>query len=181
MFLAGAIAWAAALPLAAAIATQTHPAAPLSLAALAVYAAGSIVCHQLPARSFHLWSAQMPVCARCTGVYAGAAIAALCLVRVTRSPRMRPASRTVRVRLAAAALPTLATLAIEWTTGSVPSNSVRALAGLPLGAAVAWAIAAALAPSAHARRVPTASFGETTAGASAEAESSKSGGRDESR
>ena len=145
LFSVAAIAWAAALPVAAVVAAQTHPAAPLSLAALAVYAAGSIICHQLPARSFHLWSAQMPVCARCTGIYAGAAIAALCLVRGTRSPRMPPASRAVRARLAAAALPTLATLAIEWTTGPAPSNIVRALAGLPLGAAVAWAIGAALA------------------------------------
>ena len=43
---------------------------------LAVYGIGSLVCHQLPARSFHLWSAQMPVCARCAGIYFGAAVAA---------------------------------------------------------------------------------------------------------
>jgi hypothetical protein len=135
--------WAAALPLAALAAAQAASPA-LSLAALPVYAAGSIICHQLPARSFYLWSAQMPVCARCTGLYAGAAIAALCLMRGTRWPRLPPASRAVRARLAAAALPTLATLAIEWTTGPAPSNIVRALAGLPLGAAVAWAIGAVL-------------------------------------
>jgi hypothetical protein len=39
--------------------------------------------------------------------------------------------------LAIAALPTIATLAFEWTTGVTPSNIVRACAGVPLGVAVA--------------------------------------------
>ena len=43
----------------------------------------------------------------------------------------------------AAALPTIATLAYEWTTGTMPSNSIRALAGFPLGAAVAAIVLAA--------------------------------------
>jgi hypothetical protein len=42
--------------------------------------------------------------------------------------------------LALAALPTVVTLAYEWTTGHMPSNTVRALAGLPLGAAVSWIV-----------------------------------------
>jgi uncharacterized membrane protein len=29
------------------------------------------VCHQIPARSFHVWGEPLAVCARCTGVYAG--------------------------------------------------------------------------------------------------------------
>jgi hypothetical protein len=44
----------------------------------------------------------------------------------------------------AAALPTVATLLFEWSTGSTPSNTVRALAGIPLGAAVAWVIGSSL-------------------------------------
>jgi len=40
----------------------------------------------------------------------------------------------------AAALPTLVTLIFEWVGGGVPSNSVRALAGLPIGAAIAWMV-----------------------------------------
>jgi uncharacterized membrane protein len=35
--------------------------------------AGSFWCHQLPARSPHLWGAQLPLCWRCAGVVAGAA------------------------------------------------------------------------------------------------------------
>jgi hypothetical protein len=40
----------------------------------------------------------------------------------------------------AAALPTAVTLIYEWTTGDTPSNAIRALAGAPLGAAVAFLV-----------------------------------------
>jgi hypothetical protein len=46
--------------------------------------------------------------------------------------------------LAVAALPTAATLIYEWTTGNMPSNAIRALAGAPLGAAIAFLIIGAL-------------------------------------
>jgi hypothetical protein len=39
-----------------------------------------------------------------------------------------------------ALVPTAVTLIFEWTTGVMPPHWVRALAGVPLGAAVAWAI-----------------------------------------
>ena len=34
-----------------------------------IFAVGSVVCHQLPERSFFLDGRQLPVCARCTGLY----------------------------------------------------------------------------------------------------------------
>jgi hypothetical protein len=40
-------------------------------------------------------------------------------------------------------LPTALTLAYEWTTGIMPSNWIRALAGVPLGAAVIWLLGTA--------------------------------------
>jgi len=49
-----------------------HP----SLAA-AIYKGFGLVCHQLPDRSFHLAGHQFAVCSRCTGLYAGFAVAAL--------------------------------------------------------------------------------------------------------
>lgn len=42
-----------------------------------VYKAFSFVCHQIPERSFHLAGHQFAVCSRCTGLYAGFAVAAL--------------------------------------------------------------------------------------------------------
>ncbi len=40
-------------------------------------------CHQLPARSPHLFGAQLPLCWRCTGILLGA-LALLCWLAVTR-------------------------------------------------------------------------------------------------
>jgi len=150
-FIGAAIGWAAALPVATLVAAQVRTWPALSIAGLAVYAAGSIVCHQLPDRSFHIWSMQMPVCARCTGLYAGAAIAAVGLLsRVRRvGGDVSRGGKAVRGTLLAAALPTAASLVVEWSTGVTPPNAVRALAGLPLGAAIAWVIGAALGESAH--------------------------------
>jgi uncharacterized membrane protein len=148
LFGAAAVAWAAALPAATAAAAQTAPALPAYLGAALVYAVGAVVCHQLPGRSFHLWGRQMPVCARCTGIYLGAA-----LVAVAGFTRLTPvrlatwiASRSAGLAVIAAA-PTVATLVVEWTTGSVPSNAVRAAAGVVLGAALAALVLAPAAPS----------------------------------
>ena len=57
--------------------------APLAVAsghtqfASAIYAAFSYLCHQIPERSFHLAGHKFAVCSRCTGLYAGLALAAL--------------------------------------------------------------------------------------------------------
>jgi uncharacterized membrane protein len=143
-FIVGAVLWAAMLPAAAFAASRPAPASAWYGFAFVVYGAGSVLCHQLPARSFHLWATQLPVCARCTGIYAGGAIAAVVsVVRLKPNATYVGADRTRRARLllATAFLPTAATLAFEWTTGQAPSNTVRALAGLPLGAAVVWIMA----------------------------------------
>ena len=110
---------------------------PLYAFALAVYAAGHVVCHQLPARSFQYWGAVLPVCARCTGIYAGAAITA-CAVFLRPPADTTRSTAGVRLVLVAALVPTAITLVYEWTTGDMPANSIRALAGFPLGAAVIW-------------------------------------------
>lgn len=75
------------LPLAAYLAGRPHASPIVYSFAAAVYGIGSIVCHQRPERSFHLFAVQMPVCARCTGIYAGAAVAALVLFGPARRPR----------------------------------------------------------------------------------------------
>ena len=166
-FLVGAVAWAIALPLAAWIASWPHASAAVSAMTIATYGIGSIVCHQLPERSFHLWTAQLPVCARCTGIYVGAAIAAIILSAggarsaggdgsITVGPsvfgpvrlgpvRLGPSKLgpyTARAIVIAAAVPSIATLIYEWTTGDVPSNWIRFATGLPLGIVVSWLVQA---------------------------------------
>jgi uncharacterized membrane protein len=129
VFAATSIAWAAALPLATLAASRPVASTAPYLFALVVYLVGSLVCHQRPERSFYLWAHQMPVCARCTGIYAGAALTVLFTrLRVTGSSRV--------IALLAAS-PAIATLVYEWTTGVTPSNWIRAASGLCLGAGVA--------------------------------------------
>jgi len=137
------IAWAVLVPLAPFAASKPAPAHFWYGLAFVVYGAGSFICHQLPARSFHSWSAQWPVCARCTGIYFGAAVVAVvAMVRLKPDTTYitRLSTRRARGLLVAAALPTAVTLIYEWTTGDTPSNAIRALAGAPLGAAVAFLV-----------------------------------------
>src|SRR5688500_7927608 len=97
------------------------------------YALGSLVCHQRPERSFHLGVYQLPVCARCLGIYAGAAVGAL-TVSLWRG-------RTRWGLALLAALPTAITVSLEWVGVWFPSNLTRAIAGAPLGLVVMGALA----------------------------------------
>jgi uncharacterized membrane protein len=130
-----AVAWVAALVFA--------PFLPVPAAAV-MYAAGSLICHQLPDRSFHLESFQLPVCARCFGVYVGGAIGPLA---VTLAPMLRrgvaTAGRRYWVTLAAA-VPTAATAVLEHGLGWPLSNHTRALAAVPLTAVVAVVVVGAI-------------------------------------
>src|SRR5215472_9670665 len=127
VFLVLSTLWAASIPLAALVASRSGGSSISYGFALSVYAIGHVVCHQLPARSFHLWMTSLPVCARCTGIYVGAAASAIAFLRV------RVGESNPRAALLVAMLPTAATLVFEWTTGVMPSHWVRALAGVPLG------------------------------------------------
>jgi len=84
-FVGAALAWAVLLVAVPFLASRSHATSLGTAIVVAVYGIGSFVCHQLPERSWRLWTAQMPVCARCTGIYLGAAIAALMSVSF-RSP-----------------------------------------------------------------------------------------------
>jgi uncharacterized membrane protein len=124
------------------------PLAPASLAA-AMYAAGSVVCHQIPERSFHLAGFQLPVCARCIGIYAGAAAVAsvhVLGVFTSDSARWRILSpRASRRVFLIGALPTLATVALEWADLWRGTNFIRSAAGVVLGAGGALVVMSALA------------------------------------
>ena len=116
------------------------PLLPASLAVVA-YALGGVVCHQLTERSFHVSGHQLAVCARCTGIYVGAAIALVWQAFVyDANRRNRHASIGVvqaRLWLLLGAVPTLVTVTMEMGGLWATSNTERAVAGLPLGASVA--------------------------------------------
>lgn len=136
-FVAASIAWAVALPLAAAAAATSHPARGEFAFAFSMYALGTVLCHQRPERSFQIWGVQLPVCARCTGIYLGAALSSAFAAR--RLADLKSARRP-KIIVLAAGLPIALTLVFEWTTGAAPSNWIRALSGIPAGAAVAWLV-----------------------------------------
>jgi uncharacterized membrane protein len=122
------------------------PFLPAPLAA-ALYAVGSLVCHQLPERSFHVGGFQLPVCARCVGIYAGAACGAIIAAASSRrgSSHVRLSAKASRWLVALAALPTVISVALEasglWRT----TNEIRFTAGFPLGLASAFVVVGVLA------------------------------------
>ncbi len=138
-----AVGWVALLILA--------PVLPVAVAGI-VYALGSRICHQRPERSFHLFAVQLPVCARCAGIYAGAAIGSLLALSGSVRERLFPFSP--RMLLVAGALPTLITLTAEWSGAWRGGNDARAAAGVLLGVAVAFVVGRAVATLHYGRCVP---------------------------
>lgn len=137
---AAGIGWFAAVLLAPLAIHSSHGI--LSHAAALVYAVGALVCHQRPERSYWLAGSQLPVCARCTGLYASAALAApFALAFGSAVPSWR--ARGVAF---VAALPTLVTWSLEFAGLAHPSNTVRAIAALPLGAVAAWLVVSVACP-----------------------------------
>ncbi len=105
----------------------------------AVYLVGARVCHQRPERSFHSAGVQWPVCGRCSGLYLAAPFGALAALELARRHRNRTPRGMVALLLLSS-LPTGVTLIGEWTGVMTPTNLVRALAALPLGACVAFVL-----------------------------------------
>jgi uncharacterized membrane protein len=102
----------------------------------ALFPVGAFICHQRPERSFFIHGQQLPVCARCTGLYLGAAFAAPMAMIAAAAV----ATARARWMFAAASLPTLVTWTLEFAGLMHFSNSVRCLAALPLGIAAAWLV-----------------------------------------
>ena len=105
------------------------------MAALA-YQMGSRICHQRPERSFHIAGTQMPVCARCFGLYAGGASG----LALAWAFRRRWSSRVVKSSLFVAAVPIALTVGLEWLDVIATSNILRWFTGVPLGLVAGFAI-----------------------------------------
>jgi hypothetical protein len=126
-------------------------AAPLALAhgytlfPTVIYEAAGLICHQRPERSFHLAGIQLPVCARCFGLYASGAAGALAAWAGGLSDDMRRPTRPATLVLAAAALPTALTLLLESGGFMHPGGLTRAIAAAPLGIVAGWSFVRLLA------------------------------------
>jgi len=116
---------------------------PRALGGTIVYGVASLICHQIPDRSFHEAGVAWPVCGRCAGLYAAAPLGALAAF-VNGKPRLLRSARRV---IALAVAPTLATVGLEWVRPELIGNVVRFAAALPLG----WTIAAVLVDVARPR------------------------------
>jgi uncharacterized membrane protein len=147
---AGSLLWAGLLPLAARL--RSVPGGTTALFTFLIYGIGGVICHQQPERSFYVGSIPLPVCARCTGIYAGGAVVAMAVLAGCHFP-VHPAAR-VRAWLAAAAVPAVLSLLYEWGTARTPSNTIRAATGVLIGAAVAAAVFALLQDGANRDAAP---------------------------
>src|SRR4029450_149706 len=79
-FVVVSIGWFALIPIATFFAGRGSPRTPAGYGvAFVTYGLGGLGWTQRPERSFHLFGVQMPVCARCLGIYAGAAATAALL------------------------------------------------------------------------------------------------------
>jgi uncharacterized membrane protein len=107
------------------------------LAAGATYTTGSLVCHQQQQRSFLIGGRQMPVCARCTGLYASALVGGVVALGGVRRRRVGWRARWI---LAALAIPTFVSWSTDYAGLTHTWNVTRALLALPLGAAAGWIV-----------------------------------------
>lgn len=114
------------------------------LAGLA-YFAGSVVCHQLPDRSFVTADTQWPVCARCAGIYLGVAVGFVAWWMLRRLVGRRPGGRAWLTMVAVVAAPT----AVSWVSGILGvwdgTNGIRFALAVPLGLIVGMVAASVFA------------------------------------
>lgn len=103
------------------------------------------LCHQLPARSFHVDGVPLAVCDRCLGIYSGVLLGVLLMPLVAAEARWL--HRNAGLALAAALVP----LAIDWVGpviggwSNVPLSRIAtgAVFGTAAGLLVAYAIVSA--------------------------------------
>jgi len=140
VLLLASTAWLILIIAAPVIASRAPARGWLFRAAALSYIGGAVVCHQRPERSFHIEGSQMPVCARCTGLYAAAPLGLLAAIVAGRRPLRW---RAPRVLLLASAAPIALSVAAEAAGLWAPSNIARFITAVPAGFCVAWIAGAA--------------------------------------
>jgi uncharacterized membrane protein len=110
-----------------------------------IFLIGSVICHQRPERSFFVDGHQLPVCARCTGLYLSGALGLIGWIGVKFARGWRPSAidprRAARL-IVIAAIPTAVSLASGAIGVWDGSNMTRALLAIPLGASAGAIVAA---------------------------------------
>jgi uncharacterized membrane protein len=110
-----------------------------------IFSIGSVICHQIPERSFFLDGHQFPVCARCTGLYVSGAVGLIGWIafKISRGWRPLPFDAGLGLRVVViAAIPTAVSFASGITGLWDGSNITRALLAIPLGASAGAIVAA---------------------------------------
>lgn len=121
-----------------------------------LYMGFSAACHQIPGRSFHLEGFPLAVCARCFGLYAGAAAGVL-FYPLARGFVRREAPG--RVWLLAAAVPTTVDFALGFFGVWENTHLSRFLTAVLLGAAVAFYVVPAALDLSYKRSLRRAARG----------------------
>jgi len=94
--------------------------------------------HGIPQRCLELWNVPMPICARCTAIYAGVIAAVLLFPLLPRIPEIK-----ARWVLAIVATPMFIDGITQLAMVRESTNLLRIETGLPVGAALAfWALCA---------------------------------------
>ena len=112
-----------------------------------IYKAFSFVCHQIPERSFHVAGHQFAVCSRCTGLYAGFALAAL-IYPLARSLKRSDTPR--RIWLILAAVPLLIDFALGYFSVWENTHLSRFLTGALLSSLAVFYVMPGLIELSHA-------------------------------
>src|SRR5438094_925876 len=115
--------------------------------AFTIYKVFSFVCHQIPERSFHVAGHPFAVCSRCTGLYAGFALAAL-IYPLARSLKRTDTPR--RIWLILAAVPLLIDFALGYFSIWENTHLSRFLTGALLSSLAVFYVMPGLIELSHA-------------------------------
>ena len=97
-----------------------------------------LFCHGIPERCLYLWNVPMPICARCTAIYAGLILSFVVYLIL---PRMR--EQVARMVLYAALVPMAVDGLTQLAGLRLSTNSLRLETGLLVGVAFGiWAMSA---------------------------------------
>ena len=117
-----------------------------------IFSVGSGLCHQIPARSLFFNDVQLPLCARCTGIYVGFITAFLILAFTYRSmTRQGGLSRFFYPVAAVLVLPMVYDGFSSYLGFRATTNGLRLVTGAAFGAALAPIIYALIADALMAR------------------------------